>query len=76
MGAVEQIPPNVSGPSLQAGHEYMADTTTNLHTCKDVVLAREVILETATQLVYTCKETETLKYPLCLKSAFLPEVSL
>ena len=76
MGAVEQIPPNVSGPSLQAGHEYMADTTTNLHTCKDVVLAREVMLETATQLVYTCKETETLNYPFCLKSAFLPEVSL
>ena len=70
MGAVEQIPPNVSGPSLQAGHEYMADTTTNLHTCEDVVLAREVMLETATQLVYTCKETETLNLP------FLPEVSL
>ena len=60
MGAVEQIPLNVSGPSLQAGHEYMAaDTTTNLHTCEDVVLAREVMLETATQLVYTCKEIET-----------------
>ena len=59
MGAVEQIPLNVSGPSLQAGHEYMADTTTNLHTCIDVVLAREVMSETATQLVYTCKENET-----------------
>ena len=61
----------MSGPSLQAGHEYMADTTTNLHTCEDVVLAREVILETAThQVLYTCKKTETLNYPFCLKSAF------
>ena len=42
-----------------ATNTWLADTTTNLHTCEDVVLAREVMSETATQLVYTCKENET-----------------